>query len=225
MARVAFLILSDNQQVKSFHSSAPANTRAPLHLIVPPGVWVLNNLSCPLFGFQANYLQNYSNELVIRYSQIFAWERYPVGREFGTPAISSAGVEWAFFSQGKTRVLLLLCSKQIQGRPKRLQSVPRKFPIPVGPSKSDQQSYGTHRHRYLGWGILNLPKKITFAPLMEYRTGFPYSRLDSLQNYVGTPHSDETRFPDFFSLDVRLTREFRIFFKPKYVVRCLFRVN
>ena len=47
-----FLILSDSQRAKSFHSSAPGRTWAPLHLIAPPGVWVLNNLCVPLFGFK-----------------------------------------------------------------------------------------------------------------------------------------------------------------------------
>jgi hypothetical protein len=41
--------------------------------------------------------------------------------------------------------------------------------------------------------------------------------LDTFQRYVGTPYSDATRFPNFFSADARLSRDFKV--NPKYTVR------
>ena len=52
-------------------------------------------------------------------------------------------------------------------------------------------------------------------------SGFPYSNVDVLQDYVGAPNS--LRFPTYFSLDVKVYRDFpiRIPFKerPKGKVR------
>jgi len=58
------------------------------------------------------------------------------------------------------------------------------------------------------WGIFSLPRGFKFSPLADVHTGYPYSNTDVLQNYVGSPNGQ--RFATFFSLDVRLYREFRI---------------
>ncbi len=80
-------------------------------------------------------------------------------------------------------------------------------------------SVGTLRtdlpNRFIGWGVFRLPRKFQVAPVMEYRSGFPYSRLDVLQQYVGTPYS--ARFPSFFSLDSRFSKDIKV--HPKYSVR------
>jgi hypothetical protein len=73
-------------------------------------------------------------------------------------------------------------------------------------------------NRVLVWGRLN-PHVwgIQALPMIEYRTGFPYARLDAAQNYVGLPYSDSTRFPNFFSADFRLTKDVKI--NAKYTAR------
>ena len=63
-------------------------------------------------------------------------------------------------------------------------------------------------NRVLTWGYVTLPKKFVFTPVMDIHTGFPYSNVDVLQNYVGVP--DSLRFPVYFSLDVKLSRAFMI---------------
>ena len=63
-------------------------------------------------------------------------------------------------------------------------------------------------NRVLTWGYVTLPKKFVFTPVMDIHTGFPYSNVDVLQNYVGVP--DSLRFPVYFSLDVKLSRDFMI---------------
>jgi hypothetical protein len=63
-------------------------------------------------------------------------------------------------------------------------------------------------HRLVTWGRLKLPREMTASPLLDVHSGFPYSNLDELQNYVGAPNS--RRFPLFVSLDVRFTKDFRV---------------
>jgi hypothetical protein len=63
-------------------------------------------------------------------------------------------------------------------------------------------------NRVLAWGFITLPKKFIFSPVADIHTGFPYSNVDVLQNYAGAPNS--LRFPVYFSLDVKLSREFTV---------------
>jgi Carboxypeptidase regulatory-like domain len=55
-------------------------------------------------------------------------------------------------------------------------------------------------------GFFGLPWKMVISPVADVHSGLPYSNVDVLQNYVGTPNGE--RFPLYFSLDVRLYREF-----------------
>ncbi len=67
-------------------------------------------------------------------------------------------------------------------------------------------------HRVVTWGRFKIPWGITASPVLDVHTGFPYSAVDALQNYVGAPNSQ--RFPGFFSLDLKLTKDFRVPFIP-----------
>ena len=77
-------------------------------------------------------------------------------------------------------------------------------------------------NRLLAWGTINLPRRITIAPIFEARTGFPYSVRDAEQNFVGVRNSDQTRFPTFLSLDAEIAKEFQV--TKKYGVRLSLRV-
>jgi carboxypeptidase family protein/TonB-dependent receptor-like protein len=63
-------------------------------------------------------------------------------------------------------------------------------------------------NRVIAWGYVTLPMKFIFSPVADTHTGFPYSNVNVLQEYVGVPNS--SRFPVYFSLDVKLAREFTV---------------
>jgi hypothetical protein len=63
-------------------------------------------------------------------------------------------------------------------------------------------------NRMVIWGRLKVPWEITASPVLDLHTGFPYSAVDVLQNYVGTPNT--LRFPTYFSLDLQLAKDFRM---------------
>jgi hypothetical protein len=67
-------------------------------------------------------------------------------------------------------------------------------------------------NRLVVWGIFKIPWKITASPVLDWHTGFPYSAVDELQNYVGQPNG--LRFPAFLALDLKLSKDFRITFLP-----------
>jgi Carboxypeptidase regulatory-like domain len=63
-------------------------------------------------------------------------------------------------------------------------------------------------NRLVAWGIFSLPKRIKFSPIADLHSGQPYSNIDTLQNYVGTPNGQ--RFATFFTLDIKVYRQFRV---------------
>lgn len=80
-------------------------------------------------------------------------------------------------------------------------------------------------NRVVTWGRFKLPRKYTVSPVLDWHSGFPFSIVDDLQNYVGPPNS--RRFPAFFSLDVQASKDFQIRFLPwvrKHMLRGSFRV-
>ncbi len=63
-------------------------------------------------------------------------------------------------------------------------------------------------NRLVSWGAFSLPWKLTLSPVVDVRTGLPYSNVDTFENYVGLANSQ--RLPEFFSLDMKIYREFKL---------------
>jgi TonB dependent receptor/Carboxypeptidase regulatory-like domain len=61
-------------------------------------------------------------------------------------------------------------------------------------------------NRFLAWGEFRAPWKMTVLPVFDLHTGFPYSVLNEMRDFVG-PRNDE-RFRDFNSVDVQVFKEF-----------------
>jgi hypothetical protein len=61
------------------------------------------------------------------------------------------------------------------------------------------------RHRLLVRGTLGLPGQWDFAPLLELRSGFPWSAVDEFQDFVG-PRNRTGRLPMVRTLDFTLAR-------------------
>ena len=60
-------------------------------------------------------------------------------------------------------------------------------------------------NRFLMWGEIAGPKKITLMPVLDLHTGFPYSTENQYREYVGPRNID--RFPRFASVDLQVTKE------------------
>jgi len=62
--------------------------------------------------------------------------------------------------------------------------------------------------RVVVWGRFRLPYSLILGPVLDVHTGFSYSNVDALQNYVGQPNAE--RFNTFFSVDFQVYRDFRM---------------
>jgi hypothetical protein len=64
-------------------------------------------------------------------------------------------------------------------------------------------------HRVVIYGELKLAYDINFSPLVEIRSGFPFSAVNEQLEFVGR-RNQAGRFPTFFSLDAQVTKGFRV---------------
>jgi hypothetical protein len=89
------------------------------------------------------------------------------------------------------------------------------FPIPIIRPNEFGNLAGDVPNRFLTWGLLQLPRQFQIAPVVEYRSGFPYSSLTDAQEFFGPANA--YRFPGFFALDSRLSKDLKM--SSKYTVR------
>ena len=69
-------------------------------------------------------------------------------------------------------------------------------------------------HRLLFWGGFALPRSITATPVVEWRSGFPFSLLNEQQDFVG-PRNGGGRFPPLVTFDLLVTKGVKIPFRGK----------
>jgi hypothetical protein len=72
-------------------------------------------------------------------------------------------------------------------------------------------------NRFLLWGSYAFPKKIAITPHVEFRNGFPYQPTDVYQQYIAATYGPQSRFPRYFSLDLRVSKDIQV--DPKHAVR------
>jgi len=89
------------------------------------------------------------------------------------------------------------------------------FPAPIIRGNQFTNLSGDLPNRFLAWGVFQLSRTVRAAPVVEYRSGFPYAVTDAAQNYVGVPNRN--RYPNFLSVDARLSKDIKV--NPKYSVR------
>jgi hypothetical protein len=89
------------------------------------------------------------------------------------------------------------------------------IPLPIVRKRFFTRLNADAPDRLLIWGETPLKWKTKFAPIIEYRSGFPYSLTDAYQNFVGMPNS--SRFPSYLSLDAQLMKDIQL--TPKYTGR------
>jgi hypothetical protein len=72
-------------------------------------------------------------------------------------------------------------------------------------------------NRFLLWGSYALPRKILVVPHGELRSGFPYQPTNVFQQYVAATNGPQYRFPNYFSLSLRVSKDFQV--DKKHAVR------
>jgi hypothetical protein len=69
-------------------------------------------------------------------------------------------------------------------------------------------------NRLLFWGDFSLPHDVVATPVVDWRSGFPFSLLNEEQNFVG-PRNEGGRFPPLLTFDLLVTKGLTIPFHGK----------
>ncbi len=167
------------------------------------------------FRLQASYLQSQSRDLIVLTPQITpslsAFELNGSGRsqlkQLELTAAARAGREGQmYFSYVRSHAA---------GNLNEFGNYLANFPPAVILPDARTNLPGDIPNRFLAWGRLALPLKIHLMPKVEFRSGLPWSAVNVFQNYVGVPN--QNRFPDYFSVDLRVSRDFKV--SDKYTLR------
>ena len=78
----------------------------------------------------------------------------------------------------------------------------------VRPNEYGPQPFDA-RHRFLAYGQLRARYDIDISPLVEIRSGFPFSLVNERLDFVG-PRNRAGRFPTFLSLALQVTKGFAV---------------
>jgi hypothetical protein len=69
-------------------------------------------------------------------------------------------------------------------------------------------------HRMLFWGDFAVPFNMVLTPVVDWRSGFPFSIIDENQDFVG-PRNAGGRFPRLLTLDLLVMKALKIRFRGK----------
>jgi hypothetical protein len=125
-----------------------------------------------------------------------------------------AGLHYRLGQRGDLNVTYL--RSQAKGSLNTLSNIYVPFEQPIIRPNVNDYLASDIPDRLLSSGVFQLPHGFTISPVVDLHTGFRYSDVDVLDNYVGRPNSQ--RFPTYFSLDMKIYRDFKL---PGFAARRL----
>jgi len=162
----------------------------------------------PRIRLRANYPQSHSDELIVLSPLITPDQNAFVLNGNGDSALRQFELTGAATVRKDDQISISFVHSSSTGNLNEFSNYLANFPTPVILPDAHTRLPGDTPNRLLAWGTMALPHRLRLSPKVEYRTGFPWSSFDPAQNYAGVPNS--ARFPSFFSLDARITKDFRI---------------
>jgi len=157
---------------------------------------------------RANYMLSHSEELIALAPEVTDTTHAFVLNGDGNSRFRQVELTAAATAGKETQIYLSYVRSYSVGNLNEFSTYLANFPPAV--ILPDARTYlpGDAPNRFLAWGVLAFPRKIRLMPKIEYRSGFPWSPVNQAQQYVGIP--DQSRFPGSFSVDARVTKDFKI---------------
>ncbi|HKX30142.1 MAG TPA: carboxypeptidase regulatory-like domain-containing protein [Blastocatellia bacterium] len=170
----------------------------------------------PLVRLRANYLNSDSSGIVVVEPRSQQGQDAMVIGGGGQSSYRQLELTSRFvWGEGKQQIFMSYVRSSTRGDVNEFNTYIGNFPFPIVRPDQRARLSGDLPNRYLSYGIFHLPWKLRYSPIVEYRNGFPFSSVDSIQNYVGEANSG--RYPNFFSFDSRVARDFQV--HPKFAFR------
>ena len=176
----------------------------------------VEHIFAPWLHLRGVYSDNRSVGLVV-----FEPETTPTGNEIvlngdGSSRYREAEITAKFNWKDRQQLNFSYTRSSAEGSLNSFDGYLGNFPNPLVRPDVYARLPGDLPNRFLWWGSFNVRRpQLQILPIVEYRSGFPYSSLNMLQDYAGVPNSN--RFPNYFSLDARFAKDFKV--SSKYTVR------
>jgi hypothetical protein len=167
-----------------------------------------------IFQIRTSLTKNSSSGLVVLDPQLETHQRYMLmggGRSLYEQAEIMGRLQW----KNGQQFYISYVRSRAQGDLNDFSSFLGNFPLPLIRPNLYAHLPGDLPNRLLAWGRVNLPWTMQLLPLAEFRSGYAYSSVDALGDYVGIPFSQ--RYPDVFSLDSRILKDVKV--NAKYTLR------
>jgi hypothetical protein len=170
------------------------------------------------FRIRGVYTDNRSVGLIVLEPDLLGTTHEIVLNGDGSSRYRQAEITSKLTWKNAQQLVLSYTRSRAEGSENQFDQFIGNFPAPLVRSDVYSNLAGDLPNRFLLWGHIDIPfRKFEIYPVIEYRNGFPYAAYDALQNYAGVPYGDATRFPNFFSADARVSRDFKV--AAKYTVR------
>jgi len=162
----------------------------------------------PRLRLRANYMLSHSEELIALAPEVTDTTHAFVLNGSGNSRFRQVELTAAATAGKESQIFLSYVRSYSVGNLNEFSTYLANFPPAV--ILPDARTYlpGDTPNRFIAWGVLAFPRKFRLMPKVEYRSGFPWSPLNQAQQYVGIPN--QSRFPDSFSVDARVTKDFKV---------------
>ena len=169
----------------------------------------------PALRVRADYLQSSSDGLIVLNPQMVQGQHALVLDGNGNSRLRQFDLTTAMRVKSDNMLYVSYVRSHVAGDLNEFNNYLANFPPAVTLPNYYATLPGDVPNRFLAWGVIHFPRKFQLMPKVEYRTGFPYSSTNVLQNYVGTPN--QARFPGFLSVDARVSKDFKV--SDKYTLQ------
>jgi len=157
---------------------------------------------------RANYLLSHSEELIVLAPEVSNTTHAFVLNGDGSSRFRQIELTAAATAGKESQIYLSYVRSHSVGNLNEFNTYLANFPPAVILPDAHTFLPGDAPNRFLAWGTVAFPAKFRLMPKVEYRSGFPWSALNQAQQYVGIPN--QSRFPNSFSLDARVTKDFKV---------------
>ena len=171
----------------------------------------------PFMTLRVKYLQGQAHDMLTIQPEVVQNQHALVLGSTGVAQTRQLEFTARFGGQEKRQIFFSYVRQYARGTVNDANGYLGNLPFPIMNPNFDASLPSEIPNRFLLWGMYSLPKKFRLMPKIEDRSGFPYQPTNFLQQFITSPPGAQPRFPRYFSLDLRVSKDIQI--TPKHAIR------
>jgi len=171
----------------------------------------------PFMTVRVKYLQGQAHDMLTIQPEVVQTQPALVLGSTGFAQTRQLEFTTRFGSQQKRQIFFSYVRQYARGTVNDANTYLGNLPVPIMNPNFVASLPSEIPNRFLLWGMYSLPKKFRLMPKIEDRSGFPYQPTNLLQQYITSIPGAQPRFPRYFSLDLRASKDIQV--TPKHAIR------